>query len=297
MKNSRLILGITLMGVAACATLEAGLRLSGAVDFPLYEVKSDLGYIPTPNQYGSFLKKNDWAFNELSMGVDYPYNPSVRPATFLIGDSVVQGGNLFRQSDRLGPQLQMISCSHIWPISAGGWAFLNELRYLRIHQSLFPNIDRIIFVLNSGDFVTGSVWKSELDHPTYRPWLASLYVLRKYVLPSASTEEPPPETDEWRSELSWLVSAFPKPIVIALYPDPFELKDATLRASQLDFRQGEIAAVSAAIKIINIADDSRYGPSLYRDDIHPTSNGNTVLAKILSDAIDECKTRNDTIAK
>jgi hypothetical protein len=226
------------------------------------------------------------------MGVDYPYNPSLHPATFLIGDSVVQGGNTLRQRDRLGPQLQRISCSRIWPISAGGWAFLNELRYLRVHQALLQNTDRIIFVLNSGDFVAGSIWKSEFDHPIYRPWLASIYVLRKYVLSSASTEEPAPETDEWRFELSWLVSAFSKPIVIALYPDLYESKDRALRASQLDFRQRQIAAVSAAIKIINIADVGGYGPSFYRDDIHPSSYGNKVLAKILSDTIDECKTHN-----
>jgi len=295
MRNSRLIVGITLIGVAAFAILEVGLRLLGTVDFPLYENRTDVGFIPAPNQYGSFLNKNDWAFNELSMGVNYPYNSSLHPSTVLIGDSVVQGGNVFRQRDRLGPILQTISCSRIWPVSAGGWAFINELHYLRVHQALLPNIDRIIFVLNSGDFVTGSVWKSELEHPTYRPWLASIYLLRKYVL--QRTEVRNRETDEWRSELSWLVSAFSKPIVIALYPSLIELNDVAQRASQLDFRQGEIAAVSAAIKIINIADDGRYAPSLYRDYIHPNSNGNTVLATILSEAIGECKTRNDKVAK
>ena len=292
MNKSRLVAGLALIGAAACATVEVGLRLSGAVDFPLYEIRTDLGFVPATDQHGRFLNSNDWAFNELSMGVGSAYDPSLRPATFLIGDSVVQGGNELRQRDRLGPELQRISCSRIWPISAGGWAFLNELHYLQVHRNLLPNIDRIIFVLNSGDFGTASAWNGQFDHPTYRPLLASTYLFRKYVLPHSSSDDLAGESDEWKSELLWLVRAFPKPIVIALYPDVYELKDAALRASQLDFRQTQISAVSAAIKIINIANDQRYGPSLYRDYIHPSSNGDKVLAEILSDTIDECKMRS-----
>jgi hypothetical protein len=41
----------------------------GMTDFPVFERSAATEYLPAPNQSGALLNKNDWAFNDLSMGV------------------------------------------------------------------------------------------------------------------------------------------------------------------------------------------------------------------------------------
>ncbi|MDP1125438.1 hypothetical protein Q5O12_28365, partial [Klebsiella pneumoniae] len=76
-----------------------------------------------------------WQFNSLSMGSG-PFFPSSDIDTLLIGDSIVLGGNPYRQQDRLGPVLQMDSKHAVWPISAGSWSISNELIYLKDHPDV-----------------------------------------------------------------------------------------------------------------------------------------------------------------
>ena len=107
------------------ALIEIAIRISGIIDFPLYDADNHIGYIPKPNQSGSFLRTHDWQFNSLSMGAS-EFKPSDTVVdTLLIGDSVVLGGNPYKQSDRLGPQLQKIRGGNVWPISAGSWGLRN----------------------------------------------------------------------------------------------------------------------------------------------------------------------------
>ena len=151
--------------------IEVGLRTSGIIDFPLYDANSIIGYIPKPSQNGSFLNKNVWQFNSLSMGAS-EFKPTNTIDTLLIGDSVVLGGNPYRQEDRLAPQLQLETKLPIWPISAGSWGLRNELIYLKLHPEVVNSVDRFIFVLNSGDFDKASSWSCEITHPRSYPILA-----------------------------------------------------------------------------------------------------------------------------
>src|SRR5690348_9279243 len=89
--------------VAALLLVEGGVRLSRVADVPLYRVDPRLGYIAKPDQAGAVLWTHDWAFNDRSMAVRQPFNGR---GVLLIGDSVVCGGNPFRQADRLGTQLE-----------------------------------------------------------------------------------------------------------------------------------------------------------------------------------------------
>lgn len=94
-----------LLVVTALLAAEGGVRALGMVDFPLYEANARIGYIPAANQQGSFLNKNDWEFNALHMGAP-AFTPGPALDVLLVGDSVVYGGNGYRQPDRLGPALQ-----------------------------------------------------------------------------------------------------------------------------------------------------------------------------------------------
>jgi hypothetical protein len=73
---------------------EFAVRMSGAVDFATYHVDDEIGYIPNPNQSGSFLDHHTWVFNDRSMGTATPWNPKERPNLLLIGNSIVMAGIL-----------------------------------------------------------------------------------------------------------------------------------------------------------------------------------------------------------
>src|SRR5579864_1123682 len=111
---------------------EFAVRASGLTDFPLYNVDSEIGYLPAPNQQGSFLHKHSWAYNDRSMGVASAWNPAGHTNILLIGNSIVSGGNPFDQKEKLGPLIQeTIGDTYaLWPISAGGWTNINEIVYL-----------------------------------------------------------------------------------------------------------------------------------------------------------------------
>jgi hypothetical protein len=94
-----------LLALAALPVAEGGVRAFGLVDFPLYEANAQIGYIPAANQEGSFLNKNAWQFNALHMGAP-AFAPNPARDVLLVGDSLVYGGNAYRQSERLGPTLQ-----------------------------------------------------------------------------------------------------------------------------------------------------------------------------------------------
>jgi hypothetical protein len=275
--------------VAVAALAEISISLLGITNFPLYVDSESLGYIPAPNQRGVYWNGNDWVYNDLSMGTARRFQPSPRPVTLLIGDSVVNGDNWLRQNDRLGEQLEQVACGSVWPVSAGSWALLNELRYLKEHQALLSQIDQIVFVLNSGDFVTASTWSSELTHPTYRRMFWLPYVVRRYVLREVAPPSQQHETDEWRAELSWLLQSYSGRVVIALYPTRAEISDEILRARDLDRRATDIDSVaSGRVEVLQVARDRRWSNSLYRDEIHPNAAGTKVLAEILSEMIKEC---------
>ncbi len=123
MQITKLRLVIWLVGALVLA--EGAAQLSGVVDLPIYEANNQIGYIPAPNQSGKFLHKNDYRFNEYSMGAG-SFSPD--PARFnllLVGDSIVLGGNPLAESDRLGPQLEKRAGWQVWPVSAGSWALQN----------------------------------------------------------------------------------------------------------------------------------------------------------------------------
>ena len=270
---------------------ELASRLSGITDVPLYLADPDLGYVPAPNQSGAFLVRNDWVFNELSMGTTR-FAPDPRCNLLLVGDSIVYGGNPYRQADKLGPQLERRVDCRVWPISAGSWALLNEIAYLELHlEDVARKMNGTVLVLNSGDFGAPSMWTSELTHPTRRPASALLYALQRYgpSWPNTRNEDPAvmPDRDweaEWGRRLAGLQSRLGSPITIMLYPNREELADPALRARRFERPRGLLreAGITA---IVDLADDRRWTGALYRDVIHPTVEGTSVLAEAIADVV------------
>jgi hypothetical protein len=268
--------------------LEIGTRLTRISDFPIYDANNEIGYIPKASQHGKFLWTHDWIFNEYHMGAD-TFKPSNAEDILLIGDSIVLGGNPLKESERLGPTLQRKINRAVWPISAGSWGMRNELIYLKSNPDVVKNIDTFIFVWNSGDFDQASSWSCEITHPKHPPISAFLYALQKYVYSFQKCNgEIKPDylvaSGDWHEELKAFINSAEmknKKVVAYLYPDINERKDANLVEEKLDSHINEIQ--QAGIKdVISIGHDPRWGLSNYRDGIHPSGQGNKVLADIIA---------------
>ncbi|WP_156481045.1 hypothetical protein [Variovorax sp. PAMC 28711] len=282
MKIKKRILVLALIAVLALG--EAAVQLSGMVDFPIYMADKEIGYIPAPNQSGSFLRSHDWRFNEFSMGAG-PFKPdSNRFNVLLIGDSLVLGGNPISEEDRLGPQLEKLTNWQVWPISAGSWALQNELTYLKQHRDLLEKIDAIIWLSNSGDFDEPSSWASEMTHPRHHPFPGIIYLAKKYLLkerPQPSPSQLKVAKREWRNDFNEVAEKFNKPIYLFLYPDIGELKAGNISTNRLNALIPDIEkSISRNVRIFKVADSVEWTPALYRDEIHPSRDGNTVLDKI-----------------
>jgi hypothetical protein len=269
--------------------IEFSVRATGITDFPLYEANNEIGYILKPSQSGSFRHKNSWRFNSKSMGAK-EFTPSKAIDNLLVGDSIVLGGNPYKEEDRLGPQLSSFLKEPVWPISAGSWALLNELTYLRIHSEVVNDSDRIIFVLNNGDFDQASSWSCEQTHPRTRPLLTSIYVFQKYVYNWTSCDTVPKllrvPPRNWKVDLHAFLSSDRvgrKEILFFLYPEKDEVLGKKLVTASLEFHAAEIAAESTSpISIYSVRRDPRWKAEFYHDSIHPTVQGTKVLAQIIS---------------
>ncbi|MQT98592.1 hypothetical protein [Pseudomonas helleri] len=274
--------------IAALASIELAVRASGLTDFPLYDANNQIGYIPKPSQSGSFLNKNSWEFNSLSMGAG-PFIPTDGINTLLVGDSIVLGGNPYRQEDRLGPVLQRESKNTIWPISAGSWSLRNELIYLKTHPEVLRKIDNFIFILNSDDFQQASSWSCEVTHPRSHPISSAFYVFTKYVhnLTPCNGIKPELEVErgDWKQELKDFISnkyVQGKPVTFFLYPKKTEAIDASLSASDLEIYAPYLMQKNnERIQVFSVSRDSLWSSDLYRDEIHPTVEGTKVLASII----------------
>lgn len=282
MNISKLLLG----GVVSLLLLgEAAVQFFGLVEGPVYQANNQIGYIPAPNQTGAFMRTHNWRFNEYSMGAG-PFQPdSKRFNLLLVGDSLVLGGNPLAEPERLGPQLEKLTGWQVWPISAGSWAMQNELTYMRQHPAILEKMDAIVIVSNSGDFSVPSSWASDLTHPLHHPFPGLVYLVRKYVFHESAPEVMPEmkvALRDWQSDLHEFSRSFQKPIFIFMYPDLPEFHDADKRQSLLDSKIPMIQAqLGDAAKIYKVADDTHWNETLYRDGIHPSGNGNLVLAEIL----------------
>jgi lysophospholipase L1-like esterase len=281
----------SLVGVVALLAVSEGLvQVSGILDVPLYRADNRIGYIIAPNQSGSYLHLHDFHFNELSMAAPVPFQADrAHFNLLLIGDSIVLGGNPFREEERLGPRLAEQTGWHVWPISAGSWALQNELEYLDRHPDVVKAVDAVAIVSNSGDFEGPSSWASELTHPTHRPFPGLVYVFKKYVSGVQPPESPPQllvAKRNWRVDLARFAATTDTPIFIFLYPDHEEDQQANLLRQRLYVYRPDIEkAVDGRAAIINVADAPQWNPDLYRDAVHPSVAGNIALAGIIARGI------------
>jgi hypothetical protein len=279
--------------VAAVGLGELAAAGSGLVDIPLYEAPRQLGYVPKANQHGSFLHRFDWAFNEHHMGVAEPFEPTSGEDILLVGDSVVFGGVRMPQAERLGPTLERLTSSKVWPISAKSWSLTNELTYLYENPDVTAGVDRMVIVLNGSDFRQKSIWESSLTHPLSRPLFSTLYLAEKFVL--GDPESPPrPSLSDRTVRDRWhrFVRSFGKPVTVVLYPEKHELEPSQ---EQAVFAQRQAELEMPGVTVVRLGKDERWRASAtYLDHIHPDARGTYLLAEIIAAEL-EAETSPDQI--
>jgi len=284
--RSRLLLALA----AAWVLAELGLRWAGVMDVPLFVRDSQLGYLPAPQQQGHFLRRNAWAFNALSMGTSRPFAPSAQRDVLLVGDSVVYGGPHYQASERLGAALeQSLPGSRVWPLAAGSWAARNELAWLKQHPEVVKAVDDIVIVVTSGDFTNEAAsWHCESNNPTHQPWSALVYLaIKKWQLEPCDQTLPEHKVPDasWQQDLTeWLSrpDIKSKRVTFILYPfkGPFESQGREANGPERD------ALMSSGVsRVSELAQDPGWQSGLYKDDAHPTPQGNAVLARFISQAL------------
>jgi len=298
MKAAAIRAGLIVIALILGAELVA--RLSGIIDFPLYHVDDEIGYIPQPSQAGKFLHEDSWAFNDHSMGTVTPWTP-VPPGILLIGNSIVMGGNPYDQKQKLGPllQQQMGDAYTVWPIAAGGWTNVNEMAYLKRNPEVALHPRFFVWEFMSGGLSGLSVWHGDLTWPRAHPTWASWYLFRRYVWPrlyhGLPSELPPvgAPNPAYLAQFKASVLALAQATsdghsgLVFLYPNKSQYLSARRGEEWLPERS-EIRNIAekAGLDEIDIARQPEWNESLYRPDgVHPTVAGNQALAHILAVAV------------
>jgi len=288
------------MCVVLCLLGELAIRNFGVVNFPIYDVGGGVVYIPRANQADSFLNRNDWYFNDKSMPLARDWSPASGSNILLIGNSIVMGGDYYRQKDKLTPLIQnrLESDFTIWPVATGGWRQANEIGYLNSHPEIVTNADYFVWEYMSDGLSGAAPWTGEYVFPTRRPTCALCYIFRRYMLPwMFSKDDTFPAAGQLDKDS---VANFRKTIerlkhasktghggIIWLYPTKSELSSARDGKEWLPERS-LINGIAKAfdLKIIDIAEKKEWTSNYYRSDgVHPTVEGNMILASILGEEL------------
>ena len=292
--------------MAAAIAVEVTVRAAGLVDFPVYDAGGEISYLPKANQSGSFLDKNDWHFNDKSMPIARNWDPSLHPNVLLIGNSIVMGGNPYRQEDKLVARIQKLLGERpvVWPIAVGGWTQLNEMAYLARHPEVATDADYIAWEYMGGGLSGATPWFGEYVFPTRKPDYATWYSLRRYMLPHIFGSFVINELPVAGSAQDINVGKFDAAVaeitrsggrarrgIIWLYPTVAQFEEAKAGEEWLPERlKIEKIANKYGLRIVDISSKPEWNAALYRDDgVHPSVEGTEVLGSILVSEFDRDK--------
>lgn len=290
--------------VVAAVGVELWIRSQGIVDFPIYDTDEGIGYIPKAGQQGSYLNRFPWLVNERNMTAG-PWKPNEKPDLLLIGDSIVWGGEEYRHEEKLGPQLQKhLPGWSVWAVGASSWSVFNEAEYLKRNPEVMEATDFLLWELNSEDFAAKAGFFTDANTPRARPWSATVYAIRKYLLPvdfkgwlrgMVNQIQPPPvrpSVDPRIAEdkLIEALNLFERrgvPMLILVYPNRAEWvarQQANGRPTMIyeAFLKRIQGLQFSKLRVVDGRTMSPWSEGDYRDDIHPTAEGNDRLAQFLA---------------
>jgi hypothetical protein len=299
---------LTVLAAGALVASELAVRALGLTDFPVYVVDPQVGYYYRADQRGRFLNRNSWAVNARGMPTGKPWAPDRALDIVVIGNSIVAGGNPYEQRERLAPLLERLAGEHydVWPVAAGGWSTVNEVAYLGMVPDVVATADLFVWSHVAGGLTKPNHWLGDAIFPRERPRWATGYVLRRYLLPRLGVGPAPPPSGEavfdpeqagsggappyatnlarWEQAVARLAQASGRrmPGIVLLYPTREQL-DAARRGLEWLPERTDIERVAAAhgLLVVDLTRSPEWSARQYKDDIHPTPDGNLVLARIL----------------
>ena len=290
LKGGRRIVALVFAGLVIA---ELATRISGIVDFPVYQRSGEIGYFLTASQHGKFLGRNRWFVNADGFNNDQPFT-ATHPYTVLVGDSVVYGGNPVDYADRIGTISSELAQQNVWTAALGGWSLYNELAYISARKQIISQADHLVFVFDNGDLEGLASWGGEFIHPTAHPMLAFPYALKRYLIPRLFNLNSTPELPaipqpvshnkslDWQRQLDDLLAYYPGKIMFVLYPDQETCARTNLWQDQTREIRQYIARHQDRIFILDVQQIKGWDAGDYRDGIHPNSKGDQLLAVNIS---------------
>lgn len=299
------ILLIILASVTGVAVItEVGLRIiMGLGNPPLYIADPQIGYLLAPNQklhrQGSFYETNQYSMRSQPLAV----NPSKR--ILLLGDSVVNGSWWTDQSKTLSSllsqQLQDQSQDklEILNISANSWGPRNELAYLQRFGLFEATV--LVLVINTDDlFATQPVSSVVGKSPTYPDKPPALALIEYYQL-FIAPPKPFPELNQLKEattekqrlrqnlaaikEIKAIADQSNTQFILVLTPLLREFQEGATDNEQKGRNSLKNLLTAEKINYIDILDvwaDFPQPEFLYRDRIHPTSQGNLKIVEAIA---------------
>lgn len=255
---------------------------------PLSIADSKMEYMFRPNQklhrFGNLLQFNAYGMRSSEIRTDRTFR------VLVVGDSVVNGGNLTDQSELATDILSHMRTGEGLPIealniSAGSWGPGNALAYLRKFGTF--NADAAILVLSSHDLHDDRTF-APLDpatHPTTAPPSATVEFINRYLQRYSPVKwtTPPnagiPVQDDAQNSLPILFTTLrqlPKGACIVFHYERgqrFAIPDEFVEISEL-----------AQLYGLPIVHDRGYqSDDAYRDEIHPNAKGQLALLLAMKD--------------
>lgn len=299
------IMLIVILGVlGAIALLEVGLRVGFGFGNPLIYISDDeIGYLLAPNQrtrrFGNRIEINQYSMRSDAIAPTPEHNTQ---RLMLLGDSIANGGWWTDQEQtisamikqQLQPQLPTQQLE-VLNVSANSWGPPNQLAYVQ-KFGLFGS-EILVLLLNTDDLFARvpnpHIVGSDRNYPDQKPPLALLEVFNRYLgrdqpIPPPSRPRPQDVVGynlDMIKQLNAIVRQQGAKFLLVMTPLLREIgqpgpKDYELKARsrlQLLTQQENIKFIDLLPPFNNHTDP----PSLYRDHIHLSPQGNQLVTRLL----------------
>lgn len=280
---------------------EAYFHYKGFGSYPVYDLDDNIKYLPSADQHGIFLNRNAWYFNNRHMGNKSDWTSDRHPNILLIGNSIVLGGLPYDHEDKIGPLLEhaLAGETTVWSVAAGGWTSINEMAYLDRNPDVLQNSDLVVLEYMAGGLSTFSSWPGFFVFPDRKPLFLTPYLVGKYLprllgrhVNESGSLPPTGETDDAQLiRFKTLIARITKTtkLVIFMYPTRHDLSPGS--SWHMSVAAIHEICHTYVVRCLDLGRDKRWTDTLYRDDgVHPTVEGNKVLAEILASALQERNT-------
>jgi len=316
----KVVLIIFALTAGLWAAIEVLLRVLLGFGNPLiYIADAECGYLLAPNQRVRRLG-NRIEINEYSMRTG-AIAPSPTPETLrvlLLGDSVANGGWWTHQTDTISEimarllrlQLQHLASDpqlgsqvnysnfEVLNCSANSWGPRNQLAYAK-RFGVF-GAKALVLLLNTDDLFASApcalVVGRDQSYPDRKPRSATLELLSRYLLPVAPTAQLPPPVAtsgdvvgcnlEAIRQIQKIAVSANVEFLLAVTPKRGELGgpgprdwEVKARARLAELVETEKITYIDFLPIFNCAAEF---PTLYRDSIHLSPQGNQLVSKTIS---------------